>query len=120
MQRTLVVVVVALGVLAALPATASTGQTGDANDSAGPLDIESVSHGHGSTPRRLVHTIRMYEGWDSTLLAGPESWIGIHIQSDPDRFVHSDDRFIWVKATGSGELSATMHEMGNHGNGPVV
>lgn len=65
-------VLVALGLMVVLvqapPAAADTRTHSDPNDTAGPLDIKSVKHGHSG--ERYLHKITTYGAWGPRHLKG--------------------------------------------------
>lgn len=72
------------------PAAANTNLRQDANDTAGRLDVRSISHGHRPNGK-LVHTISIYKGWRSGILdrrlTGIDLFLDVDDQPGPDLYI---------------------------------
>lgn len=109
--RTIFLVVAALSASAlAGPAHADTKRFRDGNDVRGPLDIETVAHGHrtaGDGGTRLVHTVRLRRSWPVAKL-GKDAYLVLAIDLRGHR-AGRPERTLQVEAE-HGELVARMYD----------
>lgn len=79
-----------------VPATANQeGAVEPERDAFGPLDVQSIMHGHRDADRdRLWHLVKMHEPWRARALRGRGSYIYVWLSTDrEDRFA---ERRIWI------------------------
>jgi hypothetical protein len=98
---------------AAEVAHAGTATISDGNDTPGPLDISSASHGHSGG--KVTHTIRTFANWPIGLL-GPSTpnFFSLEISTDGDR---APERFVLIFSSGgrmiAGVASANQQFLGS-------
>lgn len=109
----------ALTLIAAVPTPvlANKKTVTDPDDVNGEIDIQAVSHGHGSN-RTLVHRVEMFEEWLSSDLEPEESWIALLFDIDRDNF--NDNRYLRIDYSEEEGLYADMYYQGISGPGEPI
>ena len=78
-------VLVLLCLFLSTPATADERSWSDPADTAGRLDIKSISHHHGASTDWVIHRVAMYEPWRNRIVRPHgDAWLGLWFSTRGD------------------------------------